>query len=53
MWKLKCDRDTNSRRHFGIFYHGIEKRASFLLVLVGAPRKECSLEGQTLSQVTT
>jgi hypothetical protein len=32
---------------FGIFYRGIEKHASFPLVLVGAPCK-----GQDLSQVT-
>ena len=31
----------------GIFYRGIEKRASFPLVLVGAPRK-----GQALGWVT-
>ena len=36
----ECDRDANSRRRLRYFYRGIEKRASFLLVLVGAPRKE-------------
>ena len=33
-------RYANSRRRLQYFYRGIKKRASFPLVLVGAPRKE-------------
>ena len=33
-------RDANSHRRLRYFCRGIEKRASFPLVLVGAPRKE-------------
>ena len=33
-------RDANSRRRLWYFYQGIEKHTSFLLVLVGTPRKE-------------
>ena len=33
------EQDANSRRRLWYFYRGIEKRASFPLVLVGAPRK--------------
>ena len=33
-------RYSNSRRRLRYFYRGIEKHATFPLVLVGAPRKE-------------
>ena len=33
-------RDANSHRRLRYFYQGIEKHASFPLVLVGAPHKE-------------
>jgi hypothetical protein len=37
MWKLKCDRDTNTYQRL-VFYQGIEKHIRFTLILVGSCR---------------